>query len=146
MVPSFDWRGRGGSFNFQSSLLERTTPSAPAKEASPLFLNGRSHPCYVEIVKRLFYFHHRGLVQFCYNALGLGGGQGNAGKQPERRPRGQHRSGVSLRVPRVKESKKTSGLAQSDKSIKKMSSFLISPFSSSKMIRRFFVLVLTSVD
>src|SRR5438552_5113260 len=24
--------------------LERTTPSAPAKEASPLFLNGRSHP------------------------------------------------------------------------------------------------------
>src|SRR5437899_3542301 len=88
----------------------------------------RSHPCYVEIVKRLFYFHHRGLVQFCYNALGLGGGQGNAGKQPERRPRGQHRSGVSLRVPRVKESKKTSGLAQSDKSIKKMSPFLISSF------------------
>src|SRR2546428_8355341 len=24
--------------------LERNTPSAPAKEASPLFLNGRSHP------------------------------------------------------------------------------------------------------
>src|SRR2546425_10155994 len=24
--------------------LGRTTPSAPAKEASPLFLNGRSHP------------------------------------------------------------------------------------------------------
>src|SRR5439155_8489230 len=49
MVPSFDWRGRGGSFNFQSSVLERTTPSAPAKEASPLFLNGRSHPSFAKL-------------------------------------------------------------------------------------------------
>ncbi len=28
--------------------LERTTPSAPAKEASPLFLNGRSHPSFAK--------------------------------------------------------------------------------------------------
>src|SRR6266699_6157135 len=28
--------------------LERTTPSAPAKEASPLFLNGRSHPSFAQ--------------------------------------------------------------------------------------------------
>src|SRR3989442_12808487 len=48
MVPSFDWRGRGGSFNFQSSVLERSTRSAPAKEASPLFLNGRSHPSFAK--------------------------------------------------------------------------------------------------
>src|SRR3989442_6342233 len=28
--------------------LERTTPSAPAKEASRLFLNGRSHPSFAK--------------------------------------------------------------------------------------------------
>src|SRR2546426_11930783 len=28
--------------------LERNTPSAPAKEASPLFLNGRSHPSFAK--------------------------------------------------------------------------------------------------
>src|SRR6266487_1177235 len=28
--------------------LEPTTPSAPAKEASPLFLNGRSHPSFAK--------------------------------------------------------------------------------------------------
>src|SRR5207247_6409891 len=28
--------------------LERTTPSARAKEASPLFLNGRSHPSFAK--------------------------------------------------------------------------------------------------
>src|SRR6266849_2127400 len=31
--------------------LERTTPSAPAKEASRLFLNGRSHPSFAKLGK-----------------------------------------------------------------------------------------------
>jgi len=68
------------------------------------------------------------------------------GSNPSADPGANTEAGYRYGYPRVKESKKTSGLAQSDKSIKKMSPFLISPFSSSKMIRRFFVLVLTSVD
>jgi hypothetical protein len=68
-----------------------------------------------------------------YNATGLDRRQGNAGKRPERRSRGQDRSGVSWdtpfwgcpRGPKQLQAQRTSGLAQSDKSNPEIAPFLI---------------------
>ena len=53
-APSSKWplplKGAAGVVRSTSDnrWLERTTPSAPAKEASRLFLNGRSHPSFAK--------------------------------------------------------------------------------------------------
>src|SRR6266581_2888851 len=41
-------QGRGGSFEVRQSVVEPTTPSAPAKVASHHYLNERRHPAFAK--------------------------------------------------------------------------------------------------